>query len=257
MDRIVEEVNLVRREVPKINGSSTAFIVVVVVLVTIIITSSSLVIYLLRDSPRDQEALRRRRYNAQPLGGSDLPNPRYSQKLSSYLWGSKGRHNPRSDKSTPRSGQGWIQTNDREWDLGSSDALRSSEGNQLIAMSEQRSSEFSIIEPRIYTPHVHSPASDTASSIHYDPQDLRGMPYPEHFALSPQATIPSIQSQLCSPTSSSPPSPVPHRITRSPEPIANTPSYDSGHDSVQDSLPQSSAQSLPTFRSGTKFFESL
>jgi len=233
---------------------------VVVVLVAIIITSFSAVIYLLRaGAPEDQEAQRRRRYNTQALGD---PNPGYWKKCYSYLWGSRGRHNPHSEKPRTRmghSGKGWIQANDREWDIDSADGrgLRSPEGNRLIPMQmqERGPSESPIIGPHIYTPRMHSPTSDAASSIRYDPHDLRGLPYPEQFASSPQATIPSIQSKLYSPTSSSPPSPVPRRII-SPEPIAKAPSFDSGHDSVQDSLPQS-AQALRTFGSGTKFFESL
>lgn len=264
MNRIVNESNSVRRELPKIDGSSTAFIVVIVVLVAIIITSCSGIVYLIRQNALEhQKSRRHRRYNTQPLGDSDSPDTR--KKWYSYLWGSSDRHNPpRSDKPTTtlmgHSSQGWIQTNSREWDVDPEDqrALRSSEVNQsiLLRMPEPRSSGSTIVgsHVNVYTPRMHSPTSDTASSIRYDPYAVSGLPYPEQFASSPQATIPSIHSPLYSPTSSlsSSSSPVP-RIMKSPEPIANSFSHDSGQDSVQDSLPSA----LRTFGSGTKFFESL
>ena len=287
----MDEVNFIRRETPKIGGSSTgaltspaaiiqmltdgsAFIVVIVVLVAIIIVSCLAVIYLLRrpSALGDQEAKRRRRYNTQPLGDSNPSNSRHSKKWYSYLWGSRDRHNHgQFDKPATMmgrtSGQGWVQANDREWDgdVDSADerALRPAEVNPsiLFRMSERGSPVSSIVGPRVSPPHMHSPTSDTSLSIPYDPHDVRAMPYPEQWATSPQATVPSVHSPLYSPTSSlsTPSSPVPRRtIMMLPEPVVNMPSYELGHDaSVQDSLPQSAATVLRTSGSGTKFFESL
>lgn len=139
-------------------------------------------------------------------------------------------------------------------------ALPFPEGTQSIPlrMSEQKSSGSSMVQPwAVYTPRVHSLTSDGASSIRYDPHAVHGLPYPELSVLSPQPTILSLQSQLHSPTSSSSSSPVPRRIMRSPEPIANTSSQGSSHDSIRDSLPQPVPPVLHTLGSGTKFFESL
>ena len=245
---------------------------VVVVLGFIIIVSCSAIFYLLREDRKigGQETRRRRRYNAQPLVDRDPSN---SKKWYSYLWRSRDRHyHTQLDKSATmmgRSEEGWIQANGREWDVDdfSEDrALRSTEGNQsagLLGMSELESSASSFVGPRAYTHRMHShTASDGASSVlRYDPHDVRGLPYPDQFPILPQATIPSIQSPLDSPTlSSSRSSPVPREITKSPEPISNgTPSQDSGHDNVRDS-PQPQFIAPPVLRtagSGTKFFESL
>ena len=291
MTRIANEV---RRDVAKILGSSTgasdfpplcvnthrekkndsAFIVIIVVLVVIIIVSCSAIVYLLTGDRRveSQEGRRRQRYNAQPLVDRDLSDPQQSRKWYSYLWGSRDRHNhTRLDEPATmigRSEEGRIQANGREsweWDVDFSEnhALRSTEGDQsgLPGMSEHESSASSFVGPRVYThpSRMHSHTSDGASSVlRYDPHDVRGLPYPIQFPMLPQVTVPSIQSQSHSPTTSSRSSPVPRQIMKSPEPISNTPSQDSGHaDSVRDSLPQFAPPVLRTAGSGTKFFESL
>ena len=244
------------------------------VLVVVIIVSCSAIIYLLREDRRNggQEARRRQRYNAQPLVDRNLSNSQHSRKWYSYLWGSRDRQNhSQLDKSATmmgRSEEGWIQANDREWEVDDFEgdrALRSteSEGNQsrLLGMSEHESSTSSFVGPRVYTHRMNSHTSDGASSVsRYDPHDVRGLPYPDQFPILPQPKVPSIQSQLYSPTiSSSCSSPVPRQIMKSPEPISNdTPSNDSGHDSVRDSPePQFAPTVLRTAGSGTKFFESL
>ena len=255
-----------------IEKNDSVFIVIVVVLVVVIIISCSAVIYLLRQDRRlgGEEARRRRRYNAQPLIDRDLStNPGHSRKWYSYLWGSRDRHyHSQLDKSATMMGpseEGRIQANDREWDVDdfSEDrALRSVEGNQsagLLRMSEHESSASSFVGPRAYTHRMHSHGS---SVLRYDPHDVQGLAYPDQFPISPQATIPSVQSsQLYSPTLSSPhSSPVPRQITNSPERISNNPpSQDSDHDSDRDSQSQFAAPpvTIRTAGSGTKFFESL
>ena len=245
----------------------------VVVLVVIIIVSCSAIFYHLRQDRKNggEESRRRLRHNAQPLIDRDIPtNPGHSRKWYSYLWGSRDRHyHTKLDKSAAmgRSGDGWIQANGRERDVDdfSEDrALRPSEGNQsaaLLGMSEHEPSASSFVGPRAYTHRMHSHTSDGASSVlRYDPHDVRGLPYPDQFPVLPQATIPSIRSQPYSPTEpSSRSSPVPRQITKTPEPISdNTPSHDSGHDSLRDSPePQFAPPVLRTAGSGTKFFESL
>ena len=247
---------------------------VVVVLVVIIIVSCSAIFYLLREDRKNggQESRRRLRYNSQPLVDRDLStNPGHSRKWYSYLWGSRDRHNhTKLDNSATMMGRsegGWIQVNSRERDVDDfpeDRALQPTEGNQsatLLGMSEHESAASSFVGPRAYTYRMHSHTSDGASSVlRYDPHDVRGLPYPDQFPVLPQATIPSIQSQPYSPTlSSSRSSPVPRQIMKSPEPISNnTPSHDSGHDSVRDSPePQFAPPVLRTAGSGTKFFESL
>jgi len=261
MNGIVDDLNPVRREVPKIAGSSSAFIVVIVVLVAIITVSCSAIIYFLREEGAlgSRVARFRRRYHTQPLVDGDLPSPRQSKKWYSSFWGSRDQNNHvQLDKSTTmmgHRGQGWTQGNNSDWNIDSTDerALRFPEGTQSIPlrMSEQE------LSGSVYTPRVHSLTSDSASSVRYDPHAVHGLPYPERYALSPQPTILSLQSQLYSPTPSSPSSPVPRQIMRSPEPIANESSHGSSHDSVRDSLTQSVPPVLHTLGSGTKFFESL
>jgi len=235
-----------------------------VVLVVIILISCSAIFYLLTEDRRigGQEARRRRRYNAQPLIDRDLSNPQHSRKWYSYLWGSRDR-DTRMDKSATmmgRSEEGWIQANDREWEVDFSEdrALQSTQSGPL-GMSQHESSASSFVGPRIYTPNrMHSNTTDgTSSVLRYDPNDVRGLPYPDQFPILPQTTIPNIQSQD-SPTLSSRSSPIPRQITKSPEPISNTPSHNSGlEDSVRDSEPQFAPPVLRTAGSGTKFFESL
>ena len=269
-----------------------AFIVIIVVLVVIIIVSCSAIFYLLKEDRRtgSQEARRRRRYNAQPLVDRDLSNPKqHSKKWYSYLWSSRDdRHyHTQLDKSATMMErtreQGWIQANDREWDVedfSEDRALRTTtDGNNQSTslLREQESSASSFVGPtRVYTPtnRMNSNTSDGSSSVQrYDPHDIRGLPYPDQFPISPQATIPSIQqSQSYSPTLSSPSSPVLHRhIMKSPEPISNnntpTPLHDSDHhhDDDDDSVPEDSQSQFappPVLRtttagSGTKFFESF
>jgi hypothetical protein len=270
--------NEVRREVPKIMGSSTVFIVLVVVLVFIIIVACSAVIYLIREDRRagGQEARLRRRYNAQPLIDRDLSNPQHSRKWYSYLWGSRDRHyHTRLDKSASGDRvESWIQANgSRDWDVNDFSEerdLRSTEGNNnhsagLLGMSEHESSASSpFVEPHAYAHrHTFDGASTPSSSIlRYDPHDVRGLPYPDQF---PRATNPSIinLSQLNSPTlSSSRSSPVPRPISKSPEPILNNNStLESDDDDISDGdspNPQFAApQVVRTAGSGTKFFESL
>jgi hypothetical protein len=249
--------------------NDSVFIVVVVVLVVVIIVSCSAITYLLREDRRTGvgEARRRRRYNAQPLVDRDLSNPQHSRKWYSYLWGSRDRHyHTQLDKSAAMMGRSeeGIQANDREWDaedFSENQALRSTEGNQpagQLGMSEQESSSSSFVGPRVYTQRMHSHTSDGSSSVlRYDPHDVRGLPYPNRFPILPQTTIPSIHSQLYSPTLSSP-SPVLRQAVKSPEPISNnTSSHDLDHDSDRDSQPQFAPPVLRTAGSGTKFFESL
>jgi len=242
-------VSLVRREIPKILGSSTGFIVLIVVLVVLITVSLSAVIYLLRQARiGDQEAQRRQRYNAQPLLDRDLSNPQHSKKWYSCLWGSRDRHNHvQLDKSMGRNEESWnIQANSRV-DDSAEDRLMPWSDTQSGLLRNELSASFGV-GPGFDTHHMQTPTSDDAR---YDPHDVRGLPYPEQFPVSPQATIPSMpESQLNSPTLSSPSSPVPRRTMKSPEPISSTMS----HDSVRDSLSQLAPSVLA---SGSKFFESL
>lgn len=254
---------LVGREIPKILGSSTAFIVVVVVLVATIIVSFSAIIYFLRKERTGDEL--RRRYNVQPraLVDRDFLNPWKNLRL----WGSRSRHNhARLDKSMGHSEMGWIQENGREWNVEDGDlaedlAMPSSEDNQSgqLRMSEKRSSASFTVGLRAY---MHDSTSDDASSECYDPHDVHGLSYyPEQFPTLPQPTIPSVELESYhSPASSPPPSsPVSRRITKSPEPISNTLSQDSDpHDSVRDHpLPQFVAPPPVKVGSGTKFFEAF
>ena len=221
------------------------------VLVVLITVSLSAIIYLLRQERiGDQQARRRRRYNAQPLLDRDLSNPRHSKKWYSYLWGSRDRHNHAQFKSMERNEESWnIQANSRV-DDSAEDCITPCSDNQSGLLRNGSSASFSV-GPRFYTHHMQTPTSDDASSVLYDPHDVRGLPYPGQFPVSPQATIPSIpESQINSSSLSSPFSPVPRRIMKSPEPISSTISLDS----VRDSLSQLAA---PVLASGSKFFESL
>jgi len=239
-------ISLVRREIPKILGSSTGFIVLIVVLVVLITVSLSAVIYLLRqERSGDQQAQRRRRYNAQPLLDRDLSNPQHSKKWYSYLWGSRDRHNhAQLDKSMERNEESWnVQANSRV-DYSAEDSIMPCSDNQSGLLRNESSASFGV-GPRFYTHPMQTPTSDDALSIRYDPHDVRGLPYPEQFPVSSQATIPSIsESQLNSPILSSSSSPS-RRIMKS-----STISLDSVRDSLSQLAP-------PVPASGSKFFESL
>lgn len=243
------EVSLIRREFPKIHGSSTTLIVLIVVLVVLIIVSLSAIFYFLRQERGigGQEAQRRQRYNAQPLLDRDISNPQHSKKWYSYLWSSRDRYNhARLDKRMERNAAGWIEPNSRVNDAEGHALSRSDNQSGLLRNGSSGSESF-VAGPRFY---AHRTTSDDASSLRYDPHDVRGLPYPEQFPISPRATTSEVGSPLNSPTSSSPSSPIPRRIMKSPEPISSTASYDRVRDSLTQLPP-------PVLASGSKFFESL
>lgn len=244
-------ISLVRREIPKIQGSSTALIVLIVVLVVLIIGSLSAVFYFLRQERGigGQEARRRQRYNAQPLLDRDIvSNLQHSKKWYSYLWSSRDRYNhTQLDKPMERNAAGWIQPNSRVNDTEAHTLSRSDNQSGLLRNGSSGSESF-VAGPRFYT---HRTTSDDTSSVRYDPHDVRGLPYPEQFPISPRATTSEVESQLDSPTSSSPSSPIPRRIMKSPEPISSS---TASYDRVRDSLTQLPP---PVLASGSKFFESL
>ncbi|KAF8162799.1 hypothetical protein B0H34DRAFT_794574 [Crassisporium funariophilum] len=265
----------VKRQTPKIAGSSTAFIVVVVVLVLIIVISCTAVAYLLRESAREDEEIahrqNRNRY-LQPSASYDPSHPLTSKKWSSRISGvfsfQRRSRIARPDKSRSmlgHSSQGWIQAgNGNDWDSDSQEALPTLKNKfNTTRMTEQQQSPIatprsSLVGAYSYTaaPRLSSPTSDAASSIRYDPHGVRGL-NPDQYSLSPQPTLQSIQSQLYSPTSSPALSPVP-RLTQSPVPLEISEPINVNDEGARRSNPQSqSAPTHQTFGGGTKFIEAL
>jgi len=258
------------REVPKINGSASAFIALVVVLVLIIIIACSATVYLLReDIAEDGEALTREvpsrgRYR---LSGSQA-NSVY--KKSSRNWFTNILRVPaprrptskvRSDKPQTAPGQGWFRAgNGSDWESPSQNqkyggSMRMAE-QDASSMSSPRSSNVESF-PRS---HFYSSMSEASSSVRFDPHAVRGLPYGDPSTHVSRSIIPSIRSHMYSPPSSPPLSPTPHGSVRaalasSPEPMGRSFSNDSlGND---DSTPTSPCPPVRTFEGGTKFIEGL
>ncbi|CAA7260843.1 unnamed protein product [Cyclocybe aegerita] len=240
-----------RRETPKINGSSAAFIALVVVLVLIIVVSCTAVIFLLREErAQDEEALRHRHRSREEPSSYPQKSQRWYTRifgLPTYKAARSGESPSRSDKvkkyKMGRHGQGWVQAGSgNEWDSDSGDDFPSPRKTQNIpgpsaaamrtrdydpslgtpSNSSTAGSPFPYHPTQSRSPHpipprVYSPVSDTSSNHSmrgYDPHGVRGLSYPEHYAPSVQgATLPSIASQLYSPPSSPSPSSDHHHYT--------------------------------------------
>jgi len=281
MDSIFSDsASIVKREIPRINGSAAAFIALVVVLVIIILVSCSAVIYILReDLASDAEALTRGNRGRYQISGS------HENARSSRNWllrtlrvpGSRQRTPKlRSDKSrniVGRPGQGWVQTgNGTDSDFDSSDDLPSGNRNPTITSTKMRMVDYdssSVATPRSSNvgsiPHVsrvYSSTSDAASSVPLDPHGLRSFSYADQSSLSAHGIIPSIQSQLYSPPSSISLSPIALGSSRtalaSPESMERSLSNDSiDYGGGPFSTPSGSHPSVRTFEGGTKFIEAL
>ncbi|KAF8898215.1 hypothetical protein CPB84DRAFT_1151391 [Gymnopilus junonius] len=242
---------LSQREVPRINGSTSAFIALVVILVLIIIIACSATIYLLReDMAEDTEAPTREvpsrgRYQ---LSGSQAVYQKFSRN-----W---------SDKPRTASGQGWFKAgNGSDWDSPSqnkkySNSMRMTE-QDASSMSTPRSSNVGSFPGNQF----YSSMSEASSSVRFDPHAIRGLSYGDPSTHPSRSIIPSIHSHMYSPPSSPPLSPTPHGSSRaalasSPEPMERSLSYDSSMDNDSSSTTHPRPP-IRTFEGGTKFIEGL
>ncbi|KDR81945.1 hypothetical protein GALMADRAFT_221829 [Galerina marginata CBS 339.88] len=265
---------LTKREIPKINGSTTAFIVLVVVLVFIIIIACSATIYLLReDIAEDREAL-----TSGARGRYHLPGSRDPSKKTSRNWLMGILRLPGSHKQSPkvrhddprtipgRNKQGWFPAgNGSDWD---SEGLPSQSPKPFAPSATMRMAEqdtLSLGTPRSsnvgsfpHASHIYSSPSNATSSARFDPHGIRGLSYADQSSLSVPGIISSFQSQLYSPPSSPSLSPTPDASSRvvlaSPEHMERSLTNDSFAESFNTT---ESRPSIRTFEGGTKFIEAL
>lgn len=257
----------------------SAFIVVIIILVIVIIVACTASFYLLREeATADHEALTHRTRTQYHLPGSQPSRPpRKSKNKSWYLPnipGILGKDSPReathSDaskskvRSSSRKGRVQVNGGDSDWD-DSSDTelanhrLQSTSGQRekslsSVPMSQKDAATGVLPSGSLSGSQVFSP-SEAASSVHFDPHGVRGLPYLDRAA--PHPTNMSVQSHLYSPinspSSSPPPNPKRRSIPVSIETVWSNESQ-AGNSQAFTAHPQASVY---TFQSGSKFIENL
>ncbi|KAF6764641.1 hypothetical protein DFP72DRAFT_868781 [Ephemerocybe angulata] len=296
MTALVSRETMVRRAIPKIRGSSGAFIAVVVVLVLIIVVACSAVVYLLLESRKTRNGPHQR-YQVPTsrnleLGGSTVGGPPPSR-LRSAVDRFLGRHkaNNLSDVGEPqtprRSGQSWVKAAGQDYEnIGSLSPGMRGHGTQMSEVLQMDNSlppsvvaslnSSPTLRPKPLDPRerVSSMLSDTSMSV-ASYREGTTVRYPEPFAPAPQRSISNITGQLSpsmfsSPASSPPPSVIGLSVNRlassSPEPILE----DDGDGDVAEasearvypsargrSFATQSGVSMRTFDTGSKFIEGL
>jgi len=257
---------LVVREIPKIGGSSAAFIALIVILVVIILVSLTAAIYLIREERSGDEERTNRHLSARyqhPLPASPSPfaykSPAESNSLqwTSYLNARNwfGRTNPAPQATATRNDRGWMPTSSgSEFETYSVDefsptrTLRS--GNTTMREGSPLANPRSVVHGDVVSPHrIPSPLSlsDSVSSARFDLHETQNVSSSDRFV---QLNYPNIHTHLVSPTSSSPsPSPGPIPDSRS-----DSPNYADGQGSL---FATQSGLSIRTFEGGTKFIEAL
>jgi hypothetical protein len=282
LSRVNEIVDLVKRETPKIGGSAAAFITLVTILVLIIAFSCSAVVYLmLEDMSHDAES---QNLNRLPGGRYQLSvapsDPTHHGAAKTYFAGILGKisgsRKPNSDirKDKPgisrkSRGQGWLQA-------GSSSELELSDSADERQAARKPKSKFSDNSTSMTIPdrdsvslvtlrpstmeasppsisRLSSPSPDAASSVHFDPNGVRGLSYTDQLPSSSslQAVIPNTQSQLYSSQYSS------SRSLNEPQPgevATASPAPDNDGDLVVADPPR---PLIRTFESGSRFIEGL
>ncbi|KAJ3532994.1 hypothetical protein NMY22_g7518 [Coprinellus aureogranulatus] len=273
---------LVGREIPKLNGSSGAFIAVVVVLVLIIIVACTAVAYLILESRQDGRHSHRQ-YQPSPRG-LEARNATTSKPTSrSFLDRLMSKHKRKTstlveDQKPRRSGQGWVQATQ---DDGDDDEIASAKRraghaaqmSEVLDTSRPPSALPSVNASPTSTqrplpsgnrPRVSSMLSDTSMSIasYREGTNLR---YQEPFAPVPQRSMSTFTTQLAPSMFSSPSSTPPPSITRA---MSGSPEQLSGDESLQPAglvypngrgrpFTTHSGTSMLTFEGGTKFMEEL
>lgn len=216
-----------KREIPKIGGSSTAFIVVIVILVIIIVSVGTAMVILLREDKTMSEAQdRRRRYQHAGLPASPAYQ-RDSSSTNTWLFSlagifssSKREADTTTDGPTllkgRGAGQGWIQAVGSDWDGDSVDERARIKAGvlQSVRMTEYGSpgaSSSSFVGQPFHSPRLDSLISeDTESNSRLDLHGVGGPPYHDPYSPSPQLSMSNIQR--LSPYSTPPESPRPRRV---------------------------------------------
>lgn len=240
-------------------------------LVIIIIACSVAIWFLLREgtSPDEEAARRRNQYqqHSMPIPSNFLlPTNTQKQWLPRFPGFFNGPHTSDNTRSGPARamvgrgvGQGWMQTGSRdEWypHLQDDRQPARAEEERLTRPRETYERRARVMEcpsPTNTAPSSY-PTSDSISSVRFDLQAVRGLPYHDNFAPSPQPTLQGLHVQYSSPVSSGAPSPLPIRST-SPEPISL--GLDSQTEAGETHHSMQSAMSRRTFEGGTKFIEAL
>jgi len=274
----VQYSELLQRDVPKINGSSGAFIAVVVVLAIIIVVSCSAVVYLYYDS-RQRDPPLRQRYQAAVTAsnrGMESPGNPSPGKLRAALDRVFSRNPTKSaalvDSPNPgrRSGQGWVQAAGNDYEDSADDQKRPmGHAPQMSEVLDRPGSTVATAntvlsqDPRA---RVSSMLSDTSMSMHSSFRDGTALRYPEPYAPSPKRSISTMtahllpNSMVSSPASTPPPS-VSCLSTASPD-TSNSTKDHGGNDPNASVSPgrtftSQSGASMRTIDTGSKFIEGL
>jgi len=244
----------------------------------IIIASCTAVFLLLREErTQDQESQHYRSRSRPDSSYSKAASGKwYSRILDLSGSGSRSKHT-RSDKSQTkdaRRGQGWLQpVKSAGWDSDSDEEQPTPKvqlNNHSSATVRMKEYEHSTNTMRPSTggsspapvSRAFSASSDISfSTMHLESQPIRNLGYTDVYAPTPQRSIPSIQSQVNSPsTSPSPPGVLrqPNRmLSTSPISVQNVPSTDPSIEGAVRQFSTHSGLSVRTFESGSKFIEAL
>ncbi|KAF9484971.1 hypothetical protein BDN70DRAFT_871972 [Pholiota conissans] len=260
--RIGNAQNYAKREIPKIAGSSGAFIAIVVILIVIIVVSCTAVVYLLRD-----DAVR----NTQPH------RQQYSRNTTRFgslrKWFARITHSSRSGQRTDTSRndmarsslgqqQGWMHARSTsDWDLnpsGEGYSVRHDSPPPIIVSPSMRTTDRGSMDtprssnsasPR--SSRYYAPTSDSLSVGRYDPHAVaRGRSYESYQGVT-------IESQLALPAARHPES---QAILTSDDSFTKLPNHDST-ENLTIPNPFAAASAPPSIRtfnsSGSKFVEAL
>lgn len=270
------------RDVPKLNGSSGAFIAVVVVLVLIIVVACTAVAYLIYESRQEGRQPQRQYQASRTLdlenvqGDSSSSGGIFHRLLSKHK---KKTSTTVADSKISMTGQGWVQAARDECDDEESTAKRrfrhATQMSEILdasrppsAIPSANTSPASVQRPLPIStdsrPRVPSMLSDRSmSGGSYQGTSLR---YHEPFAPVPQRSISTFTTHLApsmfsSPASSPPPS-VNRPLNGSPEPLSGDESLQVERSSVYMNgkgrpFATRSGTSMLTFEGGTKFVEEL
>ncbi|EKM83154.1 hypothetical protein AGABI1DRAFT_111648 [Agaricus bisporus var. burnettii JB137-S8] len=248
-----DNMELGRRGVPKLGGSSAGFIVLIVALCLIIITSFIAIYFLLREHKSSDEELAQKR---KPSGKASYGFPADDAGLQQKFWQpSKYRrlfstHTHHTPERLP------VRSFD---DL----PLQPPQPSPTYRMTSPDRRNSALTVSTSYGSNIRSLASPTSpSSVRFDTSNVRiNLPFErDRFAPSPMTPPPHIYTYLSTPPSSTPSSPTtaPHRLGPSVPRISLVPStqpVQHERDITLRSMTSSSGHA--TFEGGTKFIETF
>ncbi|KAH0584575.1 hypothetical protein H2248_010108 [Termitomyces sp. 'cryptogamus'] len=247
-----EKVLQTKRDIPRVNGSSGAFIAIVVCLVFIIIVAWTLILCLLRDQRAFDIEQARRSKRDQPLTTphfSTITAARstWSWRITTFFGRASQRIKFHIQKRRGKE-RGWVQADNQETvNTGVGVPGLSGPGVREIACTGPLSLQNTYLSHSSST--ISRSTSGSLSSVHLEPNGTSGLFSPQMFL--PRSILPSIESQLSSPSTS--PRSSNTRFTVPSETIVNNVQFDTGSREYVGS----SGMIMRTLQGGTKFVEVL